>query len=265
LSRALVPALIVTALCGFTFSVFSVAAIGFGSESRGPVLFIGSQEQALFNSLVAVERLRRAGALESDAERRTLEIYIAGVYAPLSARPPSFGGALVPFRQLANDIAARHPTVSEPDLATALKQLGRDRLDDLNRHSAADGLPTFVLLPPLMLVPVIARFGYLSLLLAFAFRGGLMLRLFRLALVDAAGDEATRWRALWRAALAWAPLIGLQLLADWAIMALAVPSTVTWTLVGALCAVMVIGACWAIADPARGLHDRVAGTWLVPR
>jgi hypothetical protein len=248
-------------LCAFTFTVGSIRIaqplfLDFG---------VGTDEQALFNGLVAVERLRRSGATESDPERRAIEIYIAGRYAPLSARPASFSGALRPFRQLANDIAARHPIVSEAELLAALSQLGPDRLDLLNRESATEGMLAYVLQPARALLPGIAALGYASLLLAFVFRGGLTLRLFGVALVDATGAEVSRWRALWRATLAWMPLIGLQLFADYASMPFGVHPTAAGAIVASLWLSTAVGTCWAIVVPARGLHDRIAGTWLVPR
>ena len=69
---------------------------------------------------------------------------------------------------------------------------------------------------------LLALVAYCSLVLAFVFRGGLTIRLFGLAVVDAAGAEVTRWRALLRAAVAWMPLIGLQLVAAHGTMALVV-------------------------------------------
>jgi hypothetical protein len=36
-------------------------------------------------------------------------------------------------------------------------------------------------------------------------------------------------------------------------------------MVGVLCLLLAGGICWAIVVPARGVHDRIAGTWLVPR
>jgi len=29
--------------------------------------------------------------------------------------------------------------------------------------------------------------------------------------------------------------------------------------------VLLVGIAWSIASPSRGLHDRIAGTWLVPK
>ena len=82
---------------------------------------------------MCIEGLRRSGAVESNSERWALEVYVAGRYAPLSVRSSSFGGALQPYRELANDIATRHRTVSDADLVAALKLLGRDRVLRLNR------------------------------------------------------------------------------------------------------------------------------------
>ena len=40
--------------------------------------------------------------------------------------------------------------------------------------------------------------------------------------------------------------------------------TTHWSLVLAAGA-MLAGVCWSIVVPERGLHDRLAGTWLVPK
>ena len=168
---------------------------------------------------------------------------------------------MLPFRQLANDIAARLPTVSAADGRAAFLQLGRDRLLDLNRVSAIEAALLLGFIP----LSAIAPFAYFSLLLGFALRGGLIMRLFGLALVDAAGNTVSRWRALWRAAIAWMPLMALHHLAHLMLGTLSIYSASAWTMVVALCLVMAIGMCWAIVVPERGLQDRIAGTWLVPR
>jgi len=262
-SRALLPALLATVLCVYTFSF---VALSYSTEFGGgaPVFGVGTDDQALFNSLIAIERLRRSGAPASDPERQAIEIYVAGRYAPLAARPSSFIGGLRPFRQLASDIAARRPVVSDADLLAALEQLGPARLDDLNREPAERASP-LVLHLAVALLPVLVGLGYVSLLSAFVFRGGLILRLFGVALVDSTGAEVSRWRALWRACLAWMPLIVLQLLADYASLTLGMYPTVEWAVVASLWLLVGVGTAWAIAIPARGLHDRIAGTWLVPK
>jgi hypothetical protein len=39
----------------------------------------------------------------------------------------------------------------------------------------------------------------------------------------------------------------------------------TYTVSGVALMAMAAGALWTIALPARGPHDRIAGTWVVPR
>ena len=103
--------------------------------------------------------------------------------------------------------------------------------------------------------------GCFGLLTAFVFRGGLLLRLFGIAVVTKHGKQVSRLRALGRAFVAWAPLplcvFGAFRLTNglsaWPAVLLA----------GGL--VFPAGAVWAIWHPERGLQDRIARTWLVPR
>lgn len=259
-ARALLPVLIVIPIVAGTITINSLRL------AVGQPLTIGvdSSDQALFNGLILIERLRRAGVPESDPERRALEIYVAGRDRPLSTRAASFAGPLRPFRGLALEIGGRHPVVSDEDLLAAIGQLGRRRLDDVNRQSLVDPVSALVLLPALAL-PVLAGFGLVSMFLAFALRGGLTFRLFRLVLIDSTGEEVGRWRALSRAALAWAPLFALVPLADPIVMAVAVPSPGIWATAGAPCLLMITGLCCAIATPERGLPERLTATWFVPR
>ncbi|MEM9553418.1 MAG: protein kinase [Acidobacteriota bacterium] len=83
--------------------------------------------------------------------------------------------------------------------------------------------------------------------------------LFRLAVVDAAGRLASRWRLLARWAAAWLPLIALLALSAALSGNLSTPFTRLWL------ALWLAAAVWAALDPHRGLHDRVAGTWVVRR
>jgi hypothetical protein len=97
-----------------------------------------------------------------------------------------------------------------------------------------------------------------------------------LGLVCANGRAASRLRCAWRSFLVWAPLVGLLLLsallrnvygsdsqpqplADWARSLLPVAENLAtiW--------LPILYAGLAILSPIRGLHDRIAGTYLVPR
>jgi uncharacterized RDD family membrane protein YckC len=91
---------------------------------------------------------------------------------------------------------------------------------------------------------------------AFLWRGGLSLPLFGLSLVRADGQPARRLQCAWRAVVVWAPVTAL--LACWLWLG--------WISSGwdalVLLLLYVVLALWS---PERALHDRLAGTYLVPR
>jgi uncharacterized RDD family membrane protein YckC len=253
LSRALAPALIAITLGGYVAAIESVrlAAVGSGYSIEQ------SPDQALYKALMAVERLERSGVPESDPDRRALEIYITRGLTPRTSRGP---------QRLAREVAARHSSISDTEFIAAAERLGPERLRALHgSEGSSDAAISALLFLTIGLLPNIASVVSISLLLAVLFRGGLVPRVLRLAFVDSAGREITRARALWRALLAWMPLLGLVLLADQAVVAFGRYPGAAWTAVGVLGLTMLIGTCWAIVVPERGLHDRIAGTWLVPR
>jgi uncharacterized RDD family membrane protein YckC len=95
--------------------------------------------------------------------------------------------------------------------------------------------------------------GTLGLLAAFVLRSGVWLRAFCVAVVTPDGVEASRLRAVYRAAVAW----------SWVPVQLA---AVAYG--GPLLAVFLLkvgGLFYAADHPVRGLQDRLAGTYLVPR
>jgi hypothetical protein len=104
----------------------------------------------------------------------------------------------------------------------------------------------------------------LGLIGALAMRGGFTIRGFGAALVLADGRDASRMRALLRAAVAWSPL------AIWYVALRLTPSAQQMTVGAALLfttivAILLAGAAWAWRHPSRGIQDRIAGTWIVPR
>jgi hypothetical protein len=109
----------------------------------------------------------------------------------------------------------------------------------------------------------------------FLWRGGISYRIVEIDLVRSDGRPALRLQCAWRAFLVWAPVTGLLLLslwlqtrfwADWsednASLWLHTLSSALWYAALALLAAYV---ALAIARPTRSLHDRLAGTYLVPR
>jgi tRNA A-37 threonylcarbamoyl transferase component Bud32 len=109
---------------------------------------------------------------------------------------------------------------------------------------------------------IAAFVGLLSLVALFAlvtalvFRGGLM-RAMGLELVTASGRPASRVRVLARTVIAWAPIIVtviMQMIRSPTDLA-AAPALL----------LLLAGAIAAIVRPERGIQDRLAGTWIVPR
>ena len=93
---------------------------------------------------------------------------------------------------------------------------------------------------------------------------GFSFRMFGAALVNRRGQRASRLRALWRAAVTWAPVAAM------AVAFKAGPEVTemsgAWFIPHvALLLVFAGGAAWAFGHPARGIQDRLAGTWIVPR
>jgi len=108
--------------------------------------------------------------------------------------------------------------------------------------------------------------------------GGVLMRASGIAIVTASGLRASWWRIVGRTCIAWSPV----LLIAWSMDLL--NRNRVWQIVGnvrsewgfdpagthmelAIGLALAFGGCalWAIVHPARGLQDRVAGTWLVPR
>ena len=93
---------------------------------------------------------------------------------------------------------------------------------------------------------------------------GFTFRPFGAALVNARGERASRLRALWRAALTWAPMCVTLVV----VKISPKPPAYRVSLLALETLVMVLvmtAAAWAIQHPSRSLQDRLAGTWIVPR
>ena len=97
--------------------------------------------------------------------------------------------------------------------------------------------------------------GTLCALVGDAVSRGFPARAFDLAIVTGAGEEASRQRALLRPMVAWSPSVFLLL----AIL-------FGWSWLGASALVIIVGGlAVAVITPDRGVQDRIARTWLVPR
>jgi hypothetical protein len=100
---------------------------------------------------------------------------------------------------------------------------------------------------------------------SFVTRGGLSLSMLGLAVVRRDGKQASRWRCGWRALVMWAPLAALLVAAVWTKHAVPRPYWLPWVIYGSAIALLVSYLPAALLMPSRGLHDRLAGTCLVPK
>jgi hypothetical protein len=112
---------------------------------------------------------------------------------------------------------------------------------------------------------------------AFIWRGGITLRMAGLTLLRADGRKALRIQCAWRVFLVWAPVTALLFLSCW-LDTIVFVDWVKQTDASARWALWLSWFCWLLAlgllpayvalalrSPARALHDRLAGTYLMPR
>lgn len=95
-----------------------------------------------------------------------------------------------------------------------------------------------------------------------------MMRILSIAVVKDDGTDANRLRMLWRSLIAWSPILLLPvvIMFDAPLMQMAGDQEVI-RVIGliAMAALSLALVLAAIATRGRGLHDRLAHTWLVPR
>lgn len=84
------------------------------------------------------------------------------------------------------------------------------------------------------------------------------------ALVNGRGQPASRVRALCRAAVTWSPIVAVAVAFKLG-PGIMKGGNAVLALHLALHAILIAGAIYAWLHPARGLQDRIAGTWIVPR
>jgi uncharacterized RDD family membrane protein YckC len=119
------------------------------------------------------------------------------------------------------------------------------------------------LLIPMFTAWTIGTWGVLATLFAAIFQGGLTLRLFGIAVRSRRGEMASRWRCAWRSLLVWVPAVAVYWLAARLALGSHVTAGIALTIVAAV--LHALALAYAIGRPSRGMQDRLAGTYLVPR
>lgn len=229
----------------------------------------------LLACLDAIERGEKALAKGPDRDpaavalKNDAEIYLAEHLSGLIENPDTWTQSFPNMNERGNRARARR-ALDEHKVRTA---------DEISRADAsvahfmvgqASGLARLATFTGLwaIAIPVGAGTFVVSILLsvlgALVTGSGFTFRPLGAALVNARGEPVSRVRALWRAAVTWAPLVVLLVSLKFN------PKAPDYNLrllfaQTAILAAMLAAAIWAIARPSRGIQDRLAGTWIVPR
>jgi hypothetical protein len=192
---------------------------------------------------------------------RQYAIYIAHHYRGLITNGASWSSPFVvamikgDARKFAEQSVAEHPASTEEEIKEADAAVGKFVPKS---QPFAGKLPPW--LPAMMLVGALACYVCIpALIAALLFRGGLVLLIAGVTFVRKDGQRASRLRLLWRAIVAWSPV-----LLAFVLSILAISKQLNWGPWLAL-ALPILLAVLSIALPKRGLQDRLAGTWPVPR
>jgi hypothetical protein len=194
----------------------------------------------------------------SDAQ---IEIYIAGHYARLITNASSWSNPIVAgmikgeARRFAEKSVAEHPAPTEAEIAEADETVGKYLpKEQIFGERPAPAMPVFMLSNSLLVYV-----GLPAVVAALAFRGGVVLLIAGVTFTRKDGARASRLRLFWRALLAWGPVLPVC-----AVSMLALIKHWGWEswLGVALFGLLAVAS---IALPVRGLQDRLAGTWPVPR
>jgi len=210
-------------------------------------------------------------------ERRRIEQYVAGTYRNTLGNEqtwsnPMTASRLLPYRELADGILARHPAVTPEELETLAAALGpflATQKKEMERQQQR------AIIAPQIAVVAMGGMGLgfsaaFGIVFAGIFGGGLLFRVFGLAVVNRRGHRVSRPHAVVRALIAWAPGIAFVVLCfrssipfrDLAFAHAHLGSTIA---IAAALALFLGGALVAALRPARGLQDVVARTYVVPR
>lgn len=202
--------------------------------------------------------------VDREQERKALEVYIAGHFRMTISDPALLADACANGimrdhqRRRAERILADHPISPTEQEVNAAADLLRPFLDKAPRQ-LADIMFVYMSLPVYGLClwggQLLLEVAIPSLICALLFRGGLLLYGLRMAVVAADGSRASRLRTFWRSLIAWSPCLLLALP-----LAILAPVAV-YPLLPVLIALVV----WSVSMAERGLPDRIAHTYLVPR
>ncbi len=199
-----------------------------------------------------------ADKLPSD---RLIGIYVATHYAGVITNEEVWSSALSRIfvqrdaRQFAELSLAQDASPTAEELQEAEKILG-----PIAKQSRPGSMPGPQLLSPFLLwFSLLFYVAIPAVIAALCFRGGLVLLATGVTYVRRDGMKASRLRLLWRSVVTWSPVAGAV------VMGIAAMGTKSVSLALLSGLPMIILTVWSLWLPERGLQDRLAGTWPVPR
>ncbi len=209
--------------------------------------------------------------LRNPEVRDAFETYLVGTYGEQLKSEAFWSSPLMQRlsdrRAVARRAIEHHPSVSPEELARVKAMIASDlqRAEGRMKTSlTAIAGSVFIMLGAVTAMALILAMSC-SLISSVVFPGGVVMRFLGLAVVTRNGIEITRLRSLLRALLAWMPAI------LWLAFLLASPKIQGWVPAPRsnvpsviLLGILALGAIWSITRT-RGLQDRIAGTWIVPR
>ena len=219
------------------------------------------------------DRLRRSLSRHNEYREgttaRSMEIYIAGHFGDFIRDRQKWNAQLpktIPpkWRQDAERIVAAHPHPTAEEMQRAHAELA-PMLDEhghfkSRRQTSTAERKIEERMPYALFAGTLGFTAAFSLLCALAFRGGLLLRLLGIGVVTRTGADATRLRMLWRAFIAWSPLLLAAFVV--AILGYAMPLPAA---IASAALVVIVPVIISAVLRERSLQDRLADTWLVPR
>ena len=244
--------------------LFAIIALAVGLPAANRLL--ETEFLTMGKALVSIRTLEGKQDEASVKKREALEAFVADRFgAELAAegtwRDPYTAGLLTPLKPIASRILSSRRTLTDEERREAHSAAAAELGDPVSIRSQAIGIGTVLPAAVLLLSAVAAVTS------ALCFRGGLLLRLLGLAVVSRRGQDASRFRAAWRAVVAWSPVLLLWAYV-WA-MSLGGRDVLdvirNWGVPAAAAVVAIAGCVWAVLHPGRGLPDRLTGTYLVPR
>jgi hypothetical protein len=192
---------------------------------------------------------------------RQIAIYIANHYRGMITNQASWSSPYVlsmvkgEGRKFAEQSVAEHAEPTEAEIKEADDAVGRFVP---KQQFFGEKLPPW--LPAMVMVGALLFYVCVPALIAtLLFRGGLVLLIAGVTFVRKDGQRASRLRLLWRGIVTGSPLFLAFVLSI-----IAISQHATW---GPWLALALPGllAVLSVALPKRGLQDRLAGTWPVPR